>query len=485
MNDPTDSSGMLLSTKSTFIGGILLVLAMGIGTLVPAQTPSLPDAPAQAVTQNDPVSSISRNLPGQASMQEIPAETGQPSTFTRIAPEDAGFCPDRLMRLAHVLNDYADQQRLSGGVALVLRDGHELFYEAFGMMDIESGKEMAHDALFRIASQTKAIVSVAVMILQEEGKLLISDPVGNYLPEFRSTTVAVLRNGENGQDGPGGYDIVPAKRPVTIRELLTHSSGIGYGYGIAADMWKEAGIQGWYFADRDEPIRETVRRMADLPFDAHPGEQYVYGYSTDILGALVEVVSGQPLDLYLKENIFEPLGMHDTHFYVPEEKVSRLATVYSATDGPGIVRAPDPGHMVGQGHYVQGPRKSFSGGAGLVSTAYDYARFLQMMLYGGQLDGNRILSPSTVELMTVNHLTEIPFRPGRGMGLGFDVLEHLGARGTPGALGDYGWGGAYHSTYWVSPQDGLVVVFFTQLRPSGGSDIHGKLRTLLYQAMMY
>jgi CubicO group peptidase (beta-lactamase class C family) len=397
-------------------------------------------------------------------------------SFVPVIPEEAGFSSERLARLTSTLNAYAEQQRLSGGVAMVLRDGNAVYFESFGMRDVEAGDPMPKDAIFRIASQTKAIVSVAVMMLQEEGKLLIGDPVGKYLPEYNKTTVAV-------RDEDGGYTITDARRAVTIRDLLTHTAGIGYGYGPAADLWKEAGIQGWYFADRDEPIRETVRRIAALPHDAHPGERFVYGYATDILGALVEEISGQPLDHFLESRIFEPLRMNDTHFYLPDAKINRLAVVYSATDGPGIARAADPGGSVGQGHYVNGPRKSFSGGAGLMSTANDYVRFLQMMLNGGELDGHRILSPKTVELMTANHLADIPFRDGVGIGLGFDVVEHVGARGTPGAVGDYGWGGAYHSTYWVSPADRLVVVFFTQLIPATGSDIHGKLRTLIYQAI--
>ena len=397
-------------------------------------------------------------------------------SFQVVQPEEAGFSSERLSRLTSVLSDYAEQKRLSGAVAMVLRDGKTVYFESFGMRDVEAGDLMPDDAIFRIASQTKAIVSVAVMMLQEEGKLLISDPVGKYLPEYSHTTVAV-------SDGEGGYTIEDARRPITIRDLLTHTAGIGYGYGTAADLWKEAGIQGWYFADRDEPIRETVRRIAALPQDAHPGERFVYGYATDILGALVEVVGGMPLDEFLARHIFEPLRMNDTHFYLPDAKTGRLAVVYSATEGRGIARAADPGGSAGQGHYVNGPRNSFSGGAGLLSTANDYARFLQMTLNGGILDGQRILSPKTVELMTANHLADIPFRNGVGMGLGFDVLEHVGARGTPGSVGDYGWGGAYHSTYWVSPADRLVVVFFTQLIPATGSDIHGKLRALIYQAM--
>ncbi len=402
-------------------------------------------------------------------------------SFSRVSPEDAGFCPERLERLTHTLHSYLDQQRLSGGVTLVLHDGRALYFEAFGKRDTATETPMSEDALFRIASQTKAIVSVGVMILQEKGKLLISDPIGNYLPEYMNTTVAE-RTGSAAD--PSEYKVYPARRPITIRDLLTHTAGIGYGYGPAADLWKEAGIQGWYFSDRDEPIRETVRRMASLPFDAHPDEKFIYGYATDILGALIEEASGKPLDVFLKEELFHPLGMHNTWFYVPREEAHRLATVYSATEDRTITRAPDTSGPVGQGHFVDGPRMSFSGGAGLVSTAADYARFLQMMLNEGVLDGVRILSPKTVALITSNHLDGITFQPGLGMGLGFDVVLDIGIRGVPGSVGDFGWGGAYHTTYWVSPKDQLVVVFFTQLIPARGSDIHGKLRTLLYQAQI-
>lgn len=336
---------------------------------------------------------------------------------------------------------------------------------------------MPEDAIFRIASQTKALVSVGVMILQEEGRLLLSDPVGKYLPEFRETTVAVPKDG-------GGYDVVKAKRAITIRDLLTHTAGIGYGGGVARDRWEAAGITGWYFADRDEPISATVSRMAGLPFDAQPGERWVYGYATDILGALIERVSGQTLDEFLRVRLLEPLAMKDTHFYLPESKTDRLAVVYSSRPSGGLERAPEPGGMVGQGAYVKGPRKSYSGGAGLLSTAMDYARFLQMLLNGGELDGRRILSRKSVELMTVDHLGNIAFQPGEGFGLGFAVVKDLGSRGRPGSVGEFGWGGAYHSTYWVDPKEQLAVVYFTQVIPAGDLDDHGKLRALVYQAIV-
>mgnify|MGYP006302554545 CR=1 FL=1 len=391
-------------------------------------------------------------------------------------PGTVGVSAERLDRLDAVFQEYVDEGRLPGSVILISREGKVIYHEAFGRKDLESGSPMKVDSIFRIASQTKALVSVGIMILQEEGRLLITDPVGKYIPEFNETTVAEPRE-------DGGYNIVKANRRITIRDLLTHTSGISYGNGPAGDMWEEAGIQGWYFADRDEPIAETVRRMAALPFDAHPGESWIYGYNIDILGVVIEQASGESLDTFLKEKILDPLRMQDTHFYLPESKVDRLATVYSAGENGNLERAPSPGGMVGQGEYVNGPRKSFSGGAGLLSTAEDYAGFLQMMLNGGELNGRRVLSRKSVELMTVDHLNGIEYQPGYGFGLGFRVVKDLGARGILGSVEEYSWGGAYHSTYWVDPREQLVVVYFTQLIPAGEVDDYGKLRALLYQAL--
>ena len=396
------------------------------------------------------------------------------AAFEAAQAEDVGMSSERLERLLQELQEYVDDKRLAGAVVLVTRHGKVVIHEAFGERDAEANSPMRGDTIFRIASQTKAIVSTAVLMLQEEGELLISDPVGKYLPEFMHTTVAVPRD--------DGFDVVDADRPITIRDLLTHTSGFAYGTGIASDLWEDAGIQGWYFADRDEPIRETVARMAKLPADTQPGEAWVYGYNIDILGALVEIVADRPLIEFLRQRIFQPLGMADTHFYLPQQKRDRLAVVYSATS-EGVVRAPKDGAS-GQGAYVDGPRKSFSGGAGLLSTAGDYARFLQMMLNGGELDGQRILSRKTVELMTVDHLGNVEFADGEGFGLGFSVLEDLGARGEPGSVGEYGWGGAYHSQYWVDPAEDLVVVYMTQLIPAGNLDDTAKLRALVYQAIV-
>ena len=392
----------------------------------------------------------------------------------RVPPADADFAPERIERLGVVLEDYIADGSLPGAVVMVLRDGAVVYEKAVGYSDAAANTPLTTDAIFRIASQTKAIVSVAVMMLQEDGALLISDPLARYLPAFDSTTVAVPSE-------DGGYDVVPANRPVTVRDLLTHTAGISYGYGPGGDRWQEADITGWYFAHRDEPVRATVDRMAALPFQAQPGEGFVYGYSTDILGALVEEVAGQALDDFLRSRIFDPLDMRDTHFYLPPGKEGRLATVHGHREG-ALIRSPEGPGMNTQGQYVSGPRASYSGGAGLLSTARDYARFLQMMLNGGSLGDARILSPASVALMTANHVGDL-MGGASGFGLGFQVRLDLGAAGQPGSVGDYGWGGAYHTTYWVDPAERMVVVYFTQLRSFRPVDDHAKLRAILYGAL--
>lgn len=399
---------------------------------------------------------------------------GQP--LPAADPAAVGVDPLRLERITSAFDEYTRRGELVGGTILVARGGRLVYHHAFGLRDREAGDPMEADDLFRIASQSKAVVSVAAMILQEEGKLLLDDPVARFLPEFAETMVAV-------PEEDGGYRVVAATRPITVRDLLTHTSGVAYGGGPGGERWAAAEITGWYFAHRDEPVRETVRRMAELPFPAQPGSAFVYGYSTDILGAVVEVASGLPLDRLLGERILEPLGMRDTHFYIPRDQAGRLAAVYSRTPEGVVVRAPDGPGMQTQGEYLDGPRASFSGGAGLVSTAGDYGRFLQMLLNGGELDGVRILAPSSVALMTVDHLGSLYGGDASGFGLGFEVVQDLGAYGRPGSTGSWSWGGAYHSTYWVDPAEELVVVYLTQLIPARLDD-HARLRALVYQALV-
>jgi CubicO group peptidase (beta-lactamase class C family) len=394
-----------------------------------------------------------------------------------IAPERAGFSAERLARVNDLLESYVADGRIPGATIQIVKDGGVVLHSAAGYQDREAQIPMQIDTVFRIASQTKAVVSVAVLMLQEEGRLLISDPVGKYLPEWQETTVAVA-------DETGGYEVVPAERAMTIRDLLTHTAGVDYGHGVAGEAWRAEGIQGWYFAHLQEPVRETIRRMASLPMAAQPGGRFVYGYNTDILGAIVEVVSDQSLDVFLKARIFDPLDMRDTHFYLPEQKRGRLAVVYGVDEEGGLQRTPEGSSMYGQGGYVEGPRVSFSGGAGLLSTVRDYARFLQMMVAGGELDGERILSRNTVALMTTNHLGDgISFRPGEGFGLGFAVTLDAGLRGQPGNVGEYSWGGAYHTVYFVDPVERLVFTYMTQVLPATGLDDARKLRALLYAAL--
>ena len=396
-----------------------------------------------------------------------PAAVARGDVLPRAAPQSVGLAPARLGRITTAMQGYVDRHELPGGVILIARHGKLAYELAFG--------ESHADTIFRIASQSKAITSTGIMLLVEEGRIALSDPLGKFIPEFAKPVVAE-RDGE-------GYRIVPAKREITIRDLLTHTSGLGYGVDIAADRWKAAGIQKWYFADRDETMGDIVARMGALPLESQPGEKWVYGYSIDVLGVVIERVTGQSLDRFLHERLFEPLGMSDTYFYLPPEKRARLAKVWSPKKGGGLELAPDPGAGIGQGLYVDGPRKVFSGGGGLLSTAGDYARFLQMMLNGGTLDGRRLLSRKTVELMTTDAIGKISDRPGRGWGLGFEIATDLGLRGLPGSKGDYGWGGAYNTYYWVDPKEDLLVVYHTQVIPPGGIKDFETLRGLVYQAI--
>ena len=409
--------------------------------------------------------------------------------YASAVAADNGVDPSRLAILERTLDNYVQNDQLAGGVLFVSRHGKTIMHRAFGWQDKEQAIPMNTRSLHRIASQTKAFTSVAIMMLQEQGALLISDPLSKYFPEWADTTVAIADDSQ-----PSGYRIVPADRPITIRDLLTHTAGINYGWGTAQAAWQQAGIVGWYFAGDEESMRSKVRRMAALPQAAQPGSAFVYGYNTDILGALVEHLSGQNLGEFLRQHLFVPLQMRDTYFFVPASEQSRLSVVYAST-AAGLQRQPSAADAdadnfyFGQGHYLQGQvsgSRSYSGGAGAVATAADYARLLEMLRRGGELDGVRILGRKSVELMSVNHLAPsiVDNRPGSGFGLGFNVVTDLGQTGQLGSVGSYGWGGAYHSTYWIDPEEALVVSYVTQLIPAQGIDDHAKLRTLLYQALV-
>ena len=395
------------------------------------------------------------------------------TTLPKTRPSEVGLSDERLDRLTRVMQGYVDRGQVAGMVTLIARNGRVVYLHPFGKLD-QTGKPMPADAIFRIASQTKAVTSVAVMILQEQGKLLLDDPVARYIPEYANTRVAVRTEDKKTK----GYTVVPARRRITIRDLLTHTAGISYGDGLAKDEYAAAGIQGWFLADRKEPIGEVVKKLATLPFEAQPGERWVYGYSTDILGYIVELVSGMSLaDFFVKE-ITGPLGMKDTHFFLPKDKVHRLTAVYGVDETGGLKLMEDSR----DNFYVKGPRICYAGGAGLLSTAEDYARFLLMLEGGGKLGGVRILSPNSVELMTVDHVGDL-YNPG-GFGLGFWVTERLGRNGQPGSVDSFGWGGAYHTTYWVDPTERLVAVLMTQLMPAGTSDLHERFRVMVYQAIV-
>ncbi|PCI87738.1 MAG: serine hydrolase [Hyphomicrobiales bacterium] len=418
-----------------------------------------------------------------ASLATVMTAAAWADEWTHALPEEVGMSSARLQRLTNVMQGYIDSGDVAGMVILIARDGKLPYEMAFGKRDLATNAPMLKDTIFRIASQTKAIVSAGIMSLQEEGKLLVTEPLGKYLPEWMETNVAVAK-----EDGEG-YDIVPAERSITIRDLLTHTSGIPYGAwinGLTDDAWMEAGFPGWYYASSDKPIRELVREMAALPMVGQPGEKWVYGLNLDILGALIEVVSGQTLDVFLKERFFDPLGMVDTQFYLPVSKLNRLATVYVRT-GPGeITRASDEGIMWTQGDYVigQGPNLTLSGGAGLLSTAHDYSVFLEMLRNdGATMSGEQLLSPMSISLLTTDHTGDIDFRPGVGFSYGFAVALDRGIIGTPGNVGEFRWGGAYHSTYWVDPVANLVVTAFTQFGATAGLDDQNKLRAMIYAAI--
>jgi CubicO group peptidase (beta-lactamase class C family) len=385
---------------------------------------------------------------------------------------------ERLARVDRVLQQYTDDNRIPGAVALVLHDGKPVYERAVGWSDKEAGRRMTSDTIFRIASQTKAITSAAILMLVEEGKIGLTESVGDFIPTFKKTTVAL-------KEASGGTTF-PAKRAITIQDLLTHTAGISYGTeNHIAALYEAKGLgpaagYGWYTADKNEPVCETMERLGTLPFTAHPGEAYVYGYNTDVLGCVVEKASGVSLDEFFRTRITGPLGMKDTRFFVPAAERERLAAVYSSGKDGRVVRAPEGAK--GQGAYVEGPRKSFSGGAGLTSTAHDYARFLEMIRNRGALDGVRILAPRTADLMTTNQAGTLHSTTGLGFGLGFQTVERYGASGMA-APGAFGWGGAYGTIYQVDRKSGMVIVLMLQLIPNT-TDIRQKFTTLVYQSLV-
>ena len=394
------------------------------------------------------------------------------------APGRVGLDSARLARIGVVMQAAVDSGRTAGVVVMVARHGRQAYAGAWGWADREAKRRMTVSSLFRIASQTKAVTSVAAMMLVEDGLLRLDDPVAKFLPGFGEAKVATATD--------TGIALVPVRRPITIHDLLTHTAGISYGTDssvrdryAAQGLGPRAGPFGWYLADKAEPICASMDRLGGLPIVAQPGSRFVYGYNTDLLGCIVEKVSGLTLASFFDSRIFRPLGMTSTWFFPPAAARDRLAAVYAWTDH-GLERAPDG--PPGQGDYLDGPKASYSGGAGLVSSAGDYARFLQMLANGGSLNGHRILGPRTVALMTTDHVDSL-YGGGLGFGLGFEVLEDPGRAAQFGNPGRFGWGGAYATVYWVDPKDELVVVFMTQLLPAGRFDLADRLRALVYQAI--
>ncbi len=394
-------------------------------------------------------------------------------------PEAVGLSPERLGRIATVVQQSIDEKRIAGAVSLVLRHGQVAWFDARGLADREAGKPMPKDAIFRICSMSKPITSVAVMMLYEEGKFLLEDPISKYLPEFSNPKVLV-------KPLNGLPYTIPASREIQIRDLLRHTSGLTYNWNAdLGQMYSDAHVASGIL-QYDGTIGESVQRLAGIPLLFNPGDRFEYSLSVDVLGRLVEVLSGLPFDQFLKTRIFAPLGMTDTAFFLPDEKVPRLATAYTYYDGKGLSRFPDTpiveGHFAYTADYpYHGPKKLFSGGAGLCSTTMDYARFCQMMLNGGTLNHVRLLSRKSVDLMSHDQLGSIDREHGFGLGFGVDgakaPLPEIGTEGT------YRWGGFYYTSFMIDPKEDMIVILMAQLHPTGGLGLDKEVEVLAYEAL--
>lgn len=396
-------------------------------------------------------------------------------------PASQGFSAEKLNRIDHVMKEYIEHGKMNGAAYLVARNGKIVYYRSVGYDEREINKPLKRDAIFRIASQTKAITSVAVMILYEEGKFLLDDPVSKYIHSFKNPRVLDKFNEKDTT-----YTTVPAKREITIRDLLTHTSGIGYaqiGSKEAIAIYGKNHITAGLGSGR-KSLGEDIQLLGSLPLMHNPGEKFTYGLNTDVLGYLIEVISGTTLDKFFRARIFEPLGMMDTYFNIPVEKQDRLVAVYRP-DSTGKLTKVIPDLEVNGQMNIDYPKTGvtyFSGGAGLSSTLYDYAVFLQMLLNGGTYNGKRILSRNSVRMMTMNQIGDIPFGDNK-FGLGFNVVTEMGSSKSPAQEGTYGWGGAFATTYWVDPKEKLVALFFKQLWNDPAGKTAEKFKVLLYSAM--
>jgi CubicO group peptidase (beta-lactamase class C family) len=403
----------------------------------------------------------------------------------RSTPSSVGVAADRLERLHQGMKGFVDRKEVAGIVTLVAREGKTVDLHAVGFADIEKGTPMKTDSIFRIASMTKPVTSVAIMMLFEEGKLFLTDPVSKFIPAFKGATVM---EGAGAEAKP-----VPARRSITVRDLLAHRSGITYGFlsgGAVGGSYRKNGVTDG-LTTTAMTLEEGINKLAAEPLVTQPGAAFNYSLSTDVLGRIVEVASGQPLNVFFKERIFKPLKMSDTDFSVPEAKWSRFVTVYSPDGKGGIRPMADPEafgntHMSPWTYYREG-KTYFSGGAGLASTATDYARFANMLLNGGSLDGARLLGPKTIELMTRSHTSELPpplplLGPGSNFGLGFRVVTDLASTQTLGSDGMYGWSGIYGTNFWVDPKEKLVAVMMVQKYP--GATVSTTFQPMVYQALV-
>jgi len=404
------------------------------------------------------------------------AQTHDEPGLPVATPESVGMSSERLARIGPVMQRYIDYRLVPGTVTLIARKGKVVHFEARGFMDLESGKPMRKDALFRIASMTKPITSVALMMLWEEGKFQLRDPVSKFIPAFANQMVSTTSDAS----GETGH-LIPAAREATIRDMLTHTAGLANSY---------RGNTGFYATQSavraDDTLESYINRIASLPLNYSPGEQWQYSHATDVVGRLVEVISGQTLDEYLQERIFEPLGMADTHFFLDDDKGGRLMSQYRPGPNRNRIVLQDPG--TNESSWISGENKQvFRGAGGLVSTAHDYLRFQAAMLNGGELDGYRLLSPVTLDLMMDNHTGDLPLwlpGPGMGFGLGWAVVEDRGEAATPLSEGSVYWGGAYATISWIDREEELIGILMTQVRPYSHINIRPDFQVLTHQSII-
>ena len=406
-----------------------------------------------------------------------PVTSGQ--GLPKASPKSVGLSQERLDRITAVMRRHVDDGLLAGAVAIIVRDGKLAYLQSAGMRDKEQQVEMSPDTIFRIASMSKPITSVAVMMLYEEGRFQLKDPISKFIPEFKAPKVLV-KEGSNEQ-------LVPAHREITIRHLLTQTSGLTYQWDPrVGQKYKDAGITHGLIQD-DHLLSDDMKKLGQMPLVHQPGEAWNYGLSTDVLGRLVEVASGLPFDEFLRKRIFEPLRMKDTCFFLPQDKVSRLAAVYGP-DPNGLLKRLGNG-VLGEGPLVctvtypyEGQRRYLSGGGGLCSTVPDYARFAQMLLNGGELDGVRLLSPTTVKMMSTDQVGDL--NRDTGFGLGFGVTRNLREGGELTSVGAYRWGGFWYTTFFIDPAQKMVGVCMAQLYPSGKATLNDEFEALAHQAIV-